>query len=638
MNKPQQIIQLYQNMGGRYFAFRVWYELKRKSGLLKMEFPVNPKIRSFITLEQWQREAAPFFFASREYLKMEKKRDERLKEDTLRILNGEIQFFSDEWKSLGKDYDWLTNPDTGYHYDIGQHWSEVADLSQEAGDIKFTWEKSRFSYLYTVIRYDYHYDEDHSEFVFNEIADWIERNPINQGPNYKCSQEISLRILNWTFALYFYRNSKHLSEELFQSIMHSVYWQICHIWNNIHFSRISVRNNHAITETLTLYMTSLLYPFFPGARKRKKKGKAWFEKEIAYQIYEDGTFLQFSMNYHRVVIQLLTWAIGLAELNKETYSGVVYEKAYKSLDFLYQCQEDSNGWLPNYGSNDGALFFQLSQNDYRDYRPQLDALHQVLTGKELYTLDFEDKGWYGVTTQRFTSLIKKSGLISYPSSGYYLMRERETLTFIHCGNFKDRPAHADNMHIDVWHKGVNVLLDGGSYKYNTDQSVVRYFMGTESHNSVMLGDNDQMLKGGRFIWYYWPKCAKANLRETSEAFVFEGQVNVFRQLGKDIVHYRRVVKNMNESCWTIVDKISSKPQNMPLRQIWHINERFLVSERNKWQIQAQDSGMRVVFESNGERKEEEGWVSDYYGIKRPNTQIEFQTGMDTIVTTIKIER
>lgn len=28
------------------------------------------------------------------------------------------------------------------------------------------------------------------------------------------------------------------------------------------------------------------------------KRKNWFEKEISYQIYEDGTHLQFSMNYH----------------------------------------------------------------------------------------------------------------------------------------------------------------------------------------------------------------------------------------------------------------------------------------------------------------------------------------------------
>lgn len=614
-------MQLYQNMGGKYFAFRAWYELRRRSGMLKSQFPVNPPKKNYISLEQWRKEAAPFFFESRDTITMGKVHDEQLKQDVLRILNGELQFFSHEWKRLGNDYDWVTNPDTGYHYDIKKHWTEIEDLSREAGDIKFTWEKSRFSYLYTIIRYDYHFDEDHAAFVFHEIEDWIDKNPINQGPNYKCSQEMSLRILNWTFALYFYRNSEHLTEGIFQKMMHCIYWQIQHVRRNINFSRISVRNNHAITETLTLYLTSMLYPFFPNADERKKKGKEWFEQEIAYQVYEDGTFLQFSMNYHRVVIQLFTWAIGLAELNHERYENVVYDRAYKSVDFLYQCQEESNGWLPNYGSNDGALFFKLSQSDYRDYRPQLDALHQMLTSKKLYADDYEDKKWYGVSLQKYPAIERKYGCISYPISGYYLIREQNTLTFIHCGDYKDRPAHADNMHVDVWYQGENVLIDAGSYKYNTTTELTKYFGGSASHNTVMLDNKDQMLKGGRFIWYYWPKYAKAILTETDEVFMFEGQANVFRHLGKDILHVRKVVKRKNEPQWCVIDEIKNLPFGTTMQQLWHTNDK-------KLKIESQGNKARTT----------KGWVSDYYGEKEVCDQIMFETNKNKVTTKITIQQ
>ena len=85
-----------------------------------------------------------------------------------------------------------------------------------------------------------------------------------------------------------------------------------YFWANINFSRKTVRNNHAITEVLMLYLSGLLFPFFPETKTWKQKGKQWFEEEISYQIYEDGTFLQFSHNYHRVLIQLLTWAFYLS--------------------------------------------------------------------------------------------------------------------------------------------------------------------------------------------------------------------------------------------------------------------------------------------------------------------------------------
>lgn len=621
MNKLQQIYQLYHNMGSKYFAFRGWYELKRRSGLLKSQFPVSPAEEVFVTLDEWKKNAAPFFFSSREDLGVSKNPTEQLQQDCQRILRGDILFFSHEWMSLGLAYDWVTNPDTGFKYDVKRHWTEIEDIDKKAGDIKFTWEKSRFSYLYTIMRYDYHFNEDHSEYVFREMLDWIEKNPVNQGPNYKCSQEISLRILNWTFALYFYRDSEFLTENVFQKMMHSVYWQIRHVRNNINFSRISVRNNHAITETLTLYLTSLLFPFFPESDERKKKGKEWFEEEIAYQIYDDGTFLQFSMNYHRVVVQLLTWAIGLAQLNGEKFSDVVYERAYKSIDFLFQCQEDSNGWLPNYGANDGALFFKLSDNDYRDYRPQLDALHYLLTGENLYDDGFyEDKEWYNVSVRLFPKIEKRHGCIEYPVSGYYLIRERDTLTFIRCGGFKDRPSQADNMHVDVWYKGENVLLDAGSYKYNTSADLIKYFNGTKAHNTVMLDDHDQMLKGGRFIWYYWPKDAKAQLSETEDSYVFEGRIACFKHVGKGIVHHRRIKKKKDAPVWVVEDEVENKPESSVLKQLWHTRRECL----------------HIVSDSSVQN-EEECWVSDYYGVKEKANMLTLKTENPSIKTTISIE-
>ena len=73
------------------------------------------------------------------------------------------------------------------------------------------------------------------------------------------------------FALYYYKDSEYLTEDLFAKIMHFVYWQIHHVYKNIRFSRISVRNNHAITETLMLYLSDKLFPFLPNVKKWRKR-------------------------------------------------------------------------------------------------------------------------------------------------------------------------------------------------------------------------------------------------------------------------------------------------------------------------------------------------------------------------------
>jgi len=620
-----QAIHIVKNMGLRYSLYRVRHELEKKTGVLKRRHPTNPAVKHYISLDEFRANSPLFVIPEREKITFEKHPNGELRQKATRILQGEIPFFSSEWKNLGRDYDWITNPDNGYRYDINKHWSEIPDFSPTSGDIKYVWEKSRFTWLLTIIRNDYHNDEDHSGFVFKEIEQWIDANPVNRGPNWRCSQEISLRILNWCFAIHFYKRSAALTEERWHKIQHVIYWSLHHVYHHIDFSRIAVRNNHAITETIFLALSHMLFPFIPETEKWSERGRKWFEQEINYQIYEDGTFLQFSMNYHRVVIQLLTLGISITEINRRPFSDRVYEKAYKSLNFLYQCMQEENGFLPNYGANDGAWFFPLSDTDYRDFRPQLNALYRLLTGKSLYedVVVREEALWMGAMMTEpyryFSPLEKTMGIIEFPLGGYYLIREPDTFTFIKCGRYKDRPSHADNLHMDVWYKGENLLCDAGSYKYNTDEETVKYFAGTESHNTVMLDDHDQMLKGPRFIWLNWSQVINASITETDNYYIFHGTISCFSNLAKEIVHRRKIAKTKNSPEWMVEDEIRNKPEGMTMRQLWH----------------SPDEKVRF-FSPFIEPITKKGWRSLYYGVKEPTLQTEFCSYDRKIETTITV--
>ena len=613
-------IKVLRSKSPRYILFRSKYEFERRTGLLAMKFPTHPKMVKLPTLDDWRGGKTHYLFDSQRDIRVSKYDSEALAAAAMRIVQGDVCFFSHDWKPLGLDWDYVTNPENGYCYNKHQHWTRVNDFNEAAGDIKFVWEPSRFESLYTLVRNDYHNYEDHSEFAVGRILDWIDKNPLNCGPNYKCSQETSLRVLNWLFALNYYKNSEVLTEDRWQKIITSIYWQIDHVYKNINFSRISVRNNHAITETLTLYLIGLLFPDMPSAKQWKKNGKRWFEQEVEYQFEPDGTYTQQSMNYQRVVTQLLTLGIALAEKNGERFSDVVYQRAYANLNFLYQMQDEQSGWLPNYGSNDGALFFQFSDADYRDYRPQLDALHYVLTGEPLYGKLLEDAEWYGGSLsneRRFNPLKRKQGLISFKNGGYFVVRNGDKMIFIRCGCFKGRVV-PDQMHIDVWSNGENVLMDGGSYLYNTDEKTRAYFAGTESANCLMLDDNGQMKKGPRFVWFYPSRIIERKLNEVEDGFVFEGCIETFKALASGIVWHRKICMKPDLSELNVKDVLENKPAGMKMRQIWH----------TMTEIDA--------FASDGKREERKGNYSNYYGSKLENRQIEFIKDTDTIETIIKI--
>ena len=627
LEKLKNSINLVTNMGTRYTIFRVKHEFLKRSGILKKQFPVNPAFKRYISLEEWKGQSSKFFFDSKETLSFNPTPNEAIKDNFENIAAGKFLLFNSILVDLGKDFDWVTNPDTGHKYNKNKHWTEIADFSPSAGDIKYVWEKSRFSYLYDIIRYDYHFKKDCAELVFGAILSWINANPINCGPNYRCSQEISLRILNWTFALHYYKNSTYLTDQVFDQMQFAIYWQIDHVLKNIDFSRIAVRNNHAITETLTMYLVGLLYPTLPNAAKLKTLGKKWFEEEVAYQIYEDGTFLQFSMNYHRVVVQLLTWAITLSEKNNERFNDTVYDRARKSVHFLGTCTVPENGWLPNYGNNDGALFFKLNNAHFRDYRQQLQALANALQINLGQNEIAEDSLWMGHDCAYKEQWQPSLGTHSFLKGGYFIIRETDTLTFIRCGNQKDRPHQADNLHLDIWYKGENVLLDAGSYKYNTDEATLRYFSGTASHNTVMLGNHDQMLKGSRFIWYYWSHCKNVSIKEENGIFTFCGEIRAFTYLNKNISHKRTVTKVKGEAVWQIMDVVLNKPNTLVLKQIWHM------PKLGKYNLKIQpkpNSGNPII------ETAQEGWYSSLYGQKEPTNELVFDSDETQIETSLEI--
>lgn len=615
-----QWIKWARAMGLRYIGFRLFYEIQMRTGILKSQFPISATFRRWITLAEWRGKTPPFFFDSRESLKSKITPSSGLRESAARIKAGEIQFFQGAWIKMALD-EWLLNPSTGYRYSNKKHWTEIPDFDASIGDIKYVWEKSRFSFIQPVLRSDVALDEDSSDWVFCQIESWIAANPINLGPNYRCSQETSLRIFNWIIALYFYKDSVQLTEQRFEKIIFSIYWQIKHVRANIHFSRIAVRNNHALTETLCLYTAGLLFPFFQESSQWKIDGKKWFEEEILYQIYEDGSYLQFSFNYQRVVVQLLTWAFSISERHGDSFGDQVYERAYRTLNLLATCQDRISGELPNYGANDGSLFFSWNDESFRNFSPALDALHYYLTGKNFYANSFEDRAWFGLKGKpkaRYQGLIVEDGCYSFTSGGLYIFRREKLLAMVVCASYKDRPSQADNLHLDVWYEGKNVLRDGGSYLYNTDKTIVKYFFGTESHNTVMLGDSDQMQKGSRFIWVNWSKALSAEWKESKGGVIeFIGAIKAYDTIG-NIRHNRRVTIDFSKREMIVEDSMEGEAGSL-MRQIWHPTADIKFSQPD----------------SNCTIKKSKRYYSNTYGQNEEANQIEFFTSGKKITTVLK---
>jgi hypothetical protein len=615
--------QLLQNMGWRYVLFRLWYAFQRLTGLLKLRFPKHRERVGVTSVQSWKDLSAPFFFQSkaclqqRAFSKLSIPDLNQLKQIVQDIEQGRFRLF---YHAVYQMEGWHVHPMNGFIFNRDEHWSNIPTLSPIQGDIKYVWDKSRFGFLYDIIRYDWHTGHDKSKLVMDQIQDWILQNPVNCGPN-------------WTFALHYYKNASALDENTFQNILNSIFRQTQHIFSNMSFAQFSVRNNHILTESLALYVVGTCYPFFEDSLKWKARGREVFQSEICTQINDTGTYLQHSMNYHRMVIQLLSWAIRLATLNGEAWSDTLYDRARKSVLFLKACQDPITGWLPNYGHNDGSLIFSLTSNHFRDFKPQIETLSILLKLKASSGSSNEELHW--ISADHALSEKMKESLPIKPQwsigkyERYVVASNTSTLTFLHCGPHIHRPFQADQLHLDIWIDGRNMLRDAGTYQYNLPEGLQHYFIGTKAHNTILIDDQDQMVKGNRFIWYNWIKKADCQFVETDQYILIEGKFEGFKEIKTGLYHHRKVTVYKDRQKWIIEDLIEGIEPHVKVFQYWHPHPLF----SQNYTLQAFDAEGVTLRE-----RQEVGWYSEVYSQIEKVSSIYFQVSNSYIKTIVEPQK
>ena len=164
------------------------------------------------------------------------------------VAAGRLRYFEHTVASTGFPPNWHANPFTGQAAPSDRHWSEITDF--DAGDIKVIWEPSRFGFAYALVRaYWRSGDEQYAEVFWRLVEDWREHNPPNRGPNWKCGQEISLRVMAWCFGLYGLLDSPATTAERVAMLGQMIAVSGERIAANFDYA-LSQRNNHGISEAL----------------------------------------------------------------------------------------------------------------------------------------------------------------------------------------------------------------------------------------------------------------------------------------------------------------------------------------------------------------------------------------------------
>jgi len=550
------------------------------------------------------------------------------------LLNGNLRYFSKLVKQVGFPPDWFRNPFTGIQVPHHMHWSQFGDF--EHGDIKIIWEPSRFGFVYDLVRaYWRTGDEKYPEAFWRLVEDWYQNNSPQQGPNWKCGQEISFRLMAWCFGLYGFMNSPTTEPEHIAKLALMIAMSGERVEFNLNYA-LSQKNNHGISESLALWTIGLLFPEFGRARTWRQKGRKYLEELARNLIYDDGSFSQHSFNYHRLMLHDYLWALRLADLNEQPFSSELKERINRAAVLLYQVQDNRTGRLPNYGHNDGSLILRLNNCDYNDFRPIVQAIYYLCNETRCYDNGPWDEDLLWLFGQDAISAPVDNidvRNVKADNGGYYTFRNDNSFVFCRCGSFRHRPGQADMTHVDLWWKGQNIALDPGTYSYNYNSPPLcnNSLSQTACHNVATVDGCDQMDKVGRFMWLPWIESQVVVERNTPVLY-WEIEENSYQRL-KSSVDHRRAIIGLGEDTWLILDRLTSSSQHL-YRLHW-----LLGNFPHEWD---ESSGMiklhtpsgtffvylRSILGSpefsieSGSAQSSKGWSSPYYHYLEPALSVE----------------
>jgi hypothetical protein len=395
----------------------------------------------------------------------------------------------------------------------------------------------------------------------------------NCGPHWISAQEVALRLIALTFASQAFATSKFSTPKRSRLLVQAIAAHAARIPPTLSYARAQ-NNNHLLSESAGLYTAGCALPDHPSAQEWLETGWRWFNQGLQDQIAEDGTYIQHSTNYQRLMLQLALWMNALATPRGERLPDMTLGRLQSATRWLATLVDHKSGHVPNLGPNDGAYILPLTVCPFEDYRPALqaagiaflnerffppgtwDEMTLWLGGREKGLRDQERSG------ERGKGKGGKESQSHYPLTPIPLSNTphilRSTLSkswaYFRAAHFISRPGHADQLHLDLWWQGINVACDPGTYLYNASSPWDNALTHTAVHNTLTINDLDQMTPAGRFLYLGWAQAEVLDGMQNDDGTwrSITARHDGYKRLG--VIHQRAVTANEDGS-WLVEDLV-----------------------------------------------------------------------------------
>jgi hypothetical protein len=437
-------------------------------------------------------------------------------------------------------------------------------------DIKYIWEPGRFGWA-CILAMAYHLsnNERYSDTFWKNTQDFLSSNPPYLGPQWSSAQEVAIRLVALAFALQIFSTSNQASPERLDMIAKAIAIHAERIPPTLPYAR-SQNNNHLVTEGLGLYTASALLTQHPLAPKWHTLGWKWLLHSFRTQIDPDGTYIQHSTNYHRLMLQAALWAYAVHDGSfvNEPIPEDITNRLKAATNWLWKLVDPISGHVPNLGHNDGANILPLTVCPFNDYRPIIYATAQTFLQTDVVPHgSWNDIGnWLCSSSKNHQNQVEfdqyrgkeiPQGMFQLPPQ---ILEDQKSGSWIsmRVARFHSRPAHADQLHIDLWWRGLNIAQDPGTYFYNAAPPWDNSLTSALVHNTVTIDGKEFMLRAGRFLYLDWAQAeiVGGSFKPGEFNSSMMAQHDGYRGIG---VRHQRIVDRLENGQWRVTDLLQGSP-------------------------------------------------------------------------------
>lgn len=461
---------------------------------------------------------------------------EILLEEANQIVQGQVRLFGGKPVQL-----WLTPSGTN------QHWSQ--GRTEPGEDIKFIWEPARFGWAYTLGRaYLVSEDEHYPEVFWKYWELFTNANPVNCGPNWESGQEIAVRLMAYLFAHQVFDHSPHSTDDRKGRLMQAIVDHANRIPPTLLYAR-SQDNNHLVSEACGLYLAGVALPDHPRAQYWRKTGWHWLEIALRTQFDSDGTYVQQSMNYHRMVLHLALTGQAAAHRVGRQYSAEVIQKLAVGTRWLIAQLDSISGDAPNLGNNDGANILPLASGNFRDFRPTAQAAATAYLGNAVLPAGPWDElsAWLGIDLSN-----PPDSFVQMESPAVRRLGTPDEWATLRAVHYRSRPAHADQLHVELWVNGVNILKDPGTYSYSHTPLWGNRLVHSQFHNTLTFDETNPMLRAGKFLWLQWDQAHWVE-EDCAPGRLLTAEHDGYQRIG---IRHRRRLEWVQPGEWEVTDWVT----------------------------------------------------------------------------------